>query len=75
MAPKDAIERDLAQCVYHLAWRATTTLDFLLKDGNLERYIERARGIRANLTEAQHQQLERMGAEEFKRLFRTSVDE
>lgn len=69
IAPCDAIEPSFAKAVHHLAWRATTTLDFVLKGGNLERYIENARSVRAALTEEQHQELERLGEERFTRIF------
>ncbi len=74
IAPRDAVKPSLAKAVYHLAWRATTTLDFLLKGGNLERYIERARSVRAALTEEQHQELERRGKELCAKIFSTSGD-
>jgi hypothetical protein len=44
--------------VYHFAWRAISTLDFVLKDGNLERYIEQARSIRDKLAERDHESFE-----------------
>jgi hypothetical protein len=69
LAPRDAIDPDFANTVYHLAWRATDTLGFLLKGGNLERYIKRARWIRATLSEDKHQELERLGREEFAKNF------
>jgi len=57
-APRDAINAAFATVIYHLAWRATTTLDFILKGGNLDRYITRARSIRAALSDEEHQELE-----------------
>ena len=39
-APSNAINKETSEVVYSLAWRATTTIDFLLKDGNLNRYIK-----------------------------------
>lgn len=63
IAPSEAVSPALANAVNHLAWRAETTLDFILKDGNLERYLDQARRIRAALTEDQHQELERRGQE------------
>jgi AbiV family abortive infection protein len=62
-SPRCAINKDTSEVVYSLAWRATTTLDFLLKDGNLNRYIEAARLVRGKMTEEQHQWVERMGKE------------
>lgn len=55
--PRDSVSNTLSEAVYMLAWRASTTLEFLLKSGNLERYIETARTIRSHLSEADHQQL------------------
>jgi AbiV family abortive infection protein len=69
VAPRDSVDRSFAEMVYRLAWRATTTLDFLLKGGNLKRYIANARAIRASLSEAEHQELERIGKEVFKDWF------
>jgi len=37
----------LSDAVHRFAWRGITTLDFVLKDGNLERYIDQARALRA----------------------------
>lgn len=68
-APRDTIDPAFARQVYQLAWRATTTIDFLLKDGNLERYLQTAQTIRQNLSEEQHQALERLGDEITKELF------
>jgi len=70
IAPRDAVEPSFAKAVHQLAWRATTTLDFVLKGGNLERYIDNARSVRAALTEQQHQDLERLGQERFAEIFR-----
>jgi AbiV family abortive infection protein len=61
-APGDAVPLELARKVYDLAWRATSTIDFVMKNGNLERYIESARSIRAKLTEAQHEQLKALAS-------------
>ncbi|MDD3937997.1 hypothetical protein [Rhodoferax sp.] len=36
-----------------LAWRTTTTLDFLLKDGNPKRYIDVAQEVRSKMSEEQ----------------------
>lgn len=47
IAPRDATGTAFAHEVYQFAWRAVTTLDFVLKSGNLERYIENARSMRA----------------------------
>ena len=57
-APSDSIEPQLADAIYNLAWRASSTLDFLLKGGNLERYMEGARKIRKALSEEQHRFIE-----------------
>ena len=58
-----------SKTVYQLAWRAVTTLDFVLKGGNLERYIDSARSIRKALTEEQHREFERMGEQKFRDIF------
>ncbi len=57
--PNDAVSREVAEAVFMLAWRASSSLDFYLKKGNLERYIEFARNVRSKLTEAEHQEIER----------------
>ncbi len=57
-APRDAVNSTFSQAVYHFAWRAVSTLDFVLKDGNLERYIEKARSLRAKLSKNDHQAFE-----------------
>lgn len=68
-APREIINQSLSKTVQHFAWRAITTLDFLLKNGNLNRYIDGARTVRSKLSEADHQELERMGGELFLELF------
>ena len=55
--PSDSIRPESAEAVYMLAWRACSTVDFLLKDGNLERYIDTARTLRSKLTEEVHQEV------------------
>lgn len=62
-APSCAINKETSDAVFSLALRATTTLDFLLKDDNLNRYIEAAKLVRGRMTEEQHQWIERMGKE------------
>lgn len=57
--PNDAVSREVAETVFMLAWRASSSLDFHLKQGNLKRYIEFARDIRLKLTEADHQEIEK----------------
>lgn len=69
VAPSAAVPLVLAQKVRQLAWRATTTLDFVLKAGNLERYIQNARSIRSKLSEEQHRALEAQGEELVAELF------
>ena len=68
-APNSAVSRDVSEAVYSLAWRATTTLDFLLKGGNLNRYIESARSIRERMTEEQHMELESVAKDLYESLF------
>jgi len=69
LAPFETVRLPLANAVHHFAWLATSTLDFLFKGGNLERYIENGRSVRDALTEEGHQELERRGKEEFAKLF------
>lgn len=38
--PRDVVDPELAKSVCHLAWRAVTTLDFLLKGDGLRRYLD-----------------------------------
>ena len=47
---------------------------FVLKDGNLERYIEQARSVGAALTEEQHQELECREQEVFTEIFDISAN-
>src|SRR5262245_28643847 len=49
VTPCETLDRKYSETVYHFAWRAISTLDFVLKDGNLERYIAQARSIRDKL--------------------------
>jgi AbiV family abortive infection protein len=75
IAPRDAVEPDMAESVCQLAWRATTTIDFVLKDGNLERYIRSFQSIRNSLSDADHQRLEQFGEQQFQMIFRRSNTE
>ncbi len=68
-APRDNVDPPFAQSVHRLAWCATTSVDFLLKGGNLERYLQNAQSIRDKLDEAAHQALEVAAAQEAQRLF------
>lgn len=63
VAPNEAIDPGLSKLVHEFAWRATSTIDFVMKNGNLERYIDMARTIRAKVTEAEHQYFERVGSD------------
>lgn len=69
ISPRSSVSPALAGKVRQLAWRATTTLDFVLKAGNLERYIEQARSIRSKLSEGQHQKMEESAQELANQLF------
>ena len=57
-APREAVDPTLASQACHLAWRATTTAEFLFKDGNMDRYLGIARSIRSKLSESEHKQAE-----------------
>jgi AbiV family abortive infection protein len=57
MKPSESVNPEMAEAVYRLAWRACSTLDFLLKDGNLQRYIDSAQTLRSKMTEEGHQEL------------------
>lgn len=63
VTPNEAVRADIAEAIFMLTWRATTTLDFLLKDGNLKRYIDAARAVRANMSEEQHAAMSAAGEE------------
>lgn len=69
ITPNDAVKSEIAEAVFMLAWRATTTLDFLLKDGNLKRYIDGAREVRAKMSEEQHAAMSAAGEELANMLF------
>lgn len=72
--PREAIDSKLANAVYLLAWRASTSLDFLLKAGNLERYIAVAASVRTRMSEADHQRLTEFAEGMFKDLFPNVAD-
>lgn len=69
VTPTEAVEPKVAEAVYALAWRASSTLDFLLKDGNLERYIASARALRSKLSEDDHRSMEAIAERVFADLF------
>lgn len=73
ISPSDAVTREAAEAVYALAWQASSTLDFLFKNGNLERYIASARKLRSKLGEADHQEIENLGMKIFSDLFAEGV--
>lgn len=72
--PNDAVEKEVAEAVYMFAWRALTTLDFLLKGENLRRCMDRSRAIRAKLTEAEHQAIEQIAGKISQELFSDRED-
>lgn len=55
--PSESVGPEQADAVYMLAWRASSTLDFLLKNGHLERYIDAARDLRSKLSEELHKSI------------------
>jgi hypothetical protein len=61
VTPREAVDAKIAGAVHHFAWRAISTLDFVLKDPGLEPYINEARSIRAKLEESDHQAFEQVG--------------
>lgn len=63
VVPGETISEDFARAVHTLAWRFTTTVDFALKNGNVDRYFNRARKFRSEMTESDHQFLEAIGSE------------
>jgi|CXWL01.1.fsa_nt_gi AbiV family abortive infection protein len=74
ITPNEAVRREVSEAVFMLAWRATTTLDFLLKDGNLKRYIDVAREVRATMSEEQHAAMSAAGEELANLLFPIEED-
>lgn len=63
VSPSEVVSADFAGAVHALAWRAITALEFVLSDGNLERYFEVARCARKLMTEVDHQSLEHAARE------------
>jgi AbiV family abortive infection protein len=61
VTPRETVDLTFAKAVHRLAWRAISTLDFVLNDDNLHRYIERARSTRAKLAESDDQAFEQVG--------------
>lgn len=75
LKPNEAVDPEIAQSIYLFAWRATSTLDFLLKQGGLERYINFSRKVRSKLSEEEHETMERLGEQVFAELFPSEGDE
>jgi len=69
VTPRQAVPEEFARAVNKLAWRFITTIDFLLKGANLERYFDRARRIRGKASEADHLWMEKIGSEIADELF------
>jgi len=74
VTPRQAVPEEFARAVNTLTWRFITTIDFLLKSGNLERYFDRARRIRGKASEADHLWMEKIGSEIADELFGLSSD-
>ncbi len=72
ITPQQAVNRTMAEAVYGLAWQAVTFLDFLFKDGGLNRYIDVARSVRSTLSEEEHKEFEDEGLRVFNQLFNTT---
>lgn len=75
VTPNEAVKSEISEAVFMLAWRATTTLDFLLKDGNLKRYIDLAREVRGKMSEEQHAAMSAAGEELANMLFPVEVED
>lgn len=58
-ASRDLVRLEQAQILVGVAFRSVTTLDFVLKDGGLERYLGFARQIRSNLSDSALVELEK----------------
>ena len=69
LAPSEGIDPKLAQAACRFAWQSIGTLDFVLKDGNLERYMEQAKSIRGTMTESDHQTVEESARQMTEMLF------
>lgn len=67
--PSESVGPEHAEAVYMLAWRATSTLDFLLKNGRLEQYVGAARDLRSTLSEELHESISAAAEEMFTELF------
>jgi hypothetical protein len=50
--PKNAIKPEVASEVYELAWRASSTFDFILDDERLANYVEFTSKLRKKMSEA-----------------------
>lgn len=57
-SPRDGVDPNLAECVRKFAQLSAANLEFAFSGGNLKRYMEQARAIRAKLSERDHQFLE-----------------
>lgn len=75
VTPNEAVKSEISEAVFMLAWRATTTLNFLLKDGNLKRYIDLAREVRGKMSEEQHAAMSAAGEELANMLFPVEVED
>lgn len=49
--PRDAVKSEVAIAVHGLAWRISSTIDFVLDDSSLERYMNFAAQIRREMSE------------------------
>jgi len=61
MPPRESVKRECAEAVQSFSWRVVTTFDFVLGNGNLDRYIEQAISIRKKMGEHDHESFELLG--------------
>jgi hypothetical protein len=73
--PRNAVDPMLSKAVCDLAWRAASTLDFVMGDGNVDRYFAMAESIRSKSTEEAHQGFERFGQQVTNVLFDLDEDD
>ncbi|MES2335803.1 MAG: hypothetical protein V4551_14135 [Pseudomonadota bacterium] len=75
VAPRDAVSKELSDAVLKFVELADSNLHFVLKDGNLDRYISLFRRVREKLSKEDHEEIQRLAQDMAKEIFRFDQDD
>lgn len=75
VAPRDAVSKELSDAVFKLVRLADSNLNFVLKDGNLDRYISFFRRVREKLSKNDHEEIQRLAKDRAREIFGFDQDD